>query len=266
MKFCEKSKRPVLVVLHQEHSSPGRIGRMLMGRGFPLDIRRPRFGDPLPETLAHHHGAIIFGGPMSANDADDYVRKEIEWAKVPLKEEKPFFGICLGAQIIARQLGARVEFHPEGKVEVGYYPMRATEAGKKLCNWPDYVYEWHREGFDLPAGAILLAEGDCFPNQAFQYGKAAFSFQFHSELTHHMMCRWTVRGAARLEMPNAKPRHEHFDDRFVHDGKTRAWLNEFLDLWLALGEPGKETRTVLQNAKPVRDLRSATETKAPPLP
>jgi GMP synthase (glutamine-hydrolysing) len=266
MKFCEALKKPILVVLHQEHSTPGRIGRMLLGRGYSLDLRRPRFGDPLPETLAQHHGAIIFGGPMSANDEDDYVRKEIEWTKVPLKEEKPFFGICLGAQVLARQLGAQVDFHPEGRVEVGYYPMRATEAGKKLCAWPDHVYEWHREGFDLPRDATLLAEGDCFPHQAFQYGKSAFGFQFHSELTHHMMCRWTIRGAARLEMPNAKPRHEHFDDRLVHDPKTLLWLNEFIDLWLAMGEPGTKMQTVLQNAKAARDLRSARDTKAAPLP
>jgi hypothetical protein len=80
-----------------------------------------------------------------------------------------------------------------------------------------------------------------------------------------MMCRWTIRGAARLEMPNAKPRHEHFDDRLVHDGKTRTWLNGFLDFWLAMGERDHGAG-VLQNAKPVRDLRSAQETKAAPLP
>lgn len=252
----ENTKKPVLVILHQEHSTPGRIGRMLLDRGFPLDIRRPRFGDPLPESLETHHGAIIFGGPMSANDEDEYVRQEIEWTKVPLKEEKPFFGICLGAQVLARQLGAHVDFHPEGKVEVGYYPMRATAEGKKLCNWPDHVYEWHREGFDLPTGAVLLAEGDCFPHQAFRYGKSAFAFQFHSELTHHMMCRWTTRGAARLEMPNAKPRHEHFDDRLVHDGKTRAWLGEFLDLWTGTLVPGTNARSFLQNAKSVANCEA----------
>jgi GMP synthase (glutamine-hydrolysing) len=76
-----------------------------------------------------------------------------------------------------------------------------------------------------------------------------------------MMCRWTIRGAARLEMPNAKPRHEHFDDRLVHDPKTLHWLNEFLELWLAMGET-----PVLQNAKAARDLRSARDTKAAPLP
>jgi GMP synthase (glutamine-hydrolysing) len=69
---------PVLIVLHRETSTPGRVGNALRALGHPLDIRRPRFGDALPETLEGHAGAVIFGGPMSANDPDDFVRREIE--------------------------------------------------------------------------------------------------------------------------------------------------------------------------------------------
>ena len=109
---------PVLIVLHQQQSTPGRIGHYLQARNVPLDIRRPRYGDPLPDTLAAHSGAVIFGGPMSANDPDAWVRAEIDWIKVPLREGKPFLGICLGAQMLARHLGAAVAAHPEGKAEV----------------------------------------------------------------------------------------------------------------------------------------------------
>ena len=117
---------PVLIVLHQESSKPGRVGNALRALGHPLDIRRPRFGDALPETLDQHAGAIIFGGPMSANDGDEYVRREIDWIEVPLREQRPFLGICLGAQMLAKQLGARVAPHPEGRAEIGYYPIRPT--------------------------------------------------------------------------------------------------------------------------------------------
>lgn len=72
---------PVLIVLHQESSTPGRVGNALRALGHRLDIRRPRFGDPLPHTLDRHAGAVVFGGPMSANDPDDYVRREIDWIK-----------------------------------------------------------------------------------------------------------------------------------------------------------------------------------------
>src|SRR5436190_10005565 len=66
---------PVLIVLHQETSTPGRVGNALRTLGHRLDIRRPRFGDPLPKTLDGHVGAVIFGGSMSANEPDDFVRQ-----------------------------------------------------------------------------------------------------------------------------------------------------------------------------------------------
>ena len=241
----------VLIVLHQEHSSPGRLGRLLVERGYRLDIRRPCLGDPLPATMDDHVGAVIFGGPQSANDAHDYVRAEIDWIDVPLKAGKPYLGICLGAQMLARHLGATVAPHPNGLVEIGYYPIRATGEGARLfergeertarktapapVHWPDHVYHWHREGFDLPNGAQLLAEGEAFPNQAFRYGPAAFGIQFHPEVTHHMMCRWTVRGSERLDLPGARPRSAHFIGRLQHDARIRLWLDAFIDHWLTSG-------------------------------
>src|SRR5918911_2194425 len=125
---CE-SRLPVLVVLHQESSTPGRVGNALRALGHRLDIRRPRFGDPLPDTLDRHAGAVIFGGPMSANDSDDYIRREIDWIEIPLREQRPFLGICLGAQMLARQLDALVAPHPQGVTQIGYYPIRPTAAG-----------------------------------------------------------------------------------------------------------------------------------------
>lgn len=224
---------PVLIVLHQETSTSGRVGNALRALGYRLDIRRPRFGDPLPETLEGHAGAVIFGGPMSANDPDDFVRREIDWIAVPLREQRPFLGICLGAQMLAMQLGARVAPHPEGRAEIGYYPIRPTPAGLEICpHWPGHVYHWHREGFELPAGAELLAEGGDFPIQAIRWGHA-FGFQFHPDVTYAMMHRWTTRGCERLDLPGARPRHHHFADRAIHDVAERAWLKAFLDGWLA---------------------------------
>ncbi|MFY9840880.1 MAG: glutamine amidotransferase, partial [Xanthobacteraceae bacterium] len=101
-------QNPILIVLHQEHSTPGRVGNALQKLGYPLDVRRPRFGDALPPTMAEHAAAIIFGGPMSANDGEDFIRREIDWIGVPLRENKPFLGICLGAQLCAKHLGGKV--------------------------------------------------------------------------------------------------------------------------------------------------------------
>jgi GMP synthase (glutamine-hydrolysing) len=233
-------KLPVLIILHQETSTPGRVGLLLRERGHALDIRRPRFGDPLPRTMAGHAGAVIFGGPMSANDEDDFLKEEADWIAVPLKEEKPYLGLCLGAQLMARHLGARVYPHAEGRAEIGYYPLTPTHAGlamsKRLgIGWPNHVYHWHREGFDCPPGAVTLATGDDFPVQAVRMGPAAYAFQFHPEVTYAMTCRWTTRAHHRMSLPGAKPRHEHLEGRLIHDPHVALWLNAFLDHWLAGG-------------------------------
>lgn len=223
---------PVLIVLHQEHSTPGRIAHALEERGYDLDIRRPRFGDPLPDTMQRHAGAVVCGGPMSANDPDDYIRREIDWLAVPLKEDKPLLGICLGAQMLVRHLGGPVFTDPAGRVEIGYYPIRPTALGRQICEtWPSHVYHWHREGFDQPAGGELLAEGDMFPVQAFRYG-SGYGLQFHPEVTHAMMCRWTTRGYERLSLPGARPRSAHFEDRAAYDSSIRTWFSAFLGVWL----------------------------------
>lgn len=239
--------KPVLLVLHQEHSTPGRIGRHLLERGHPLDIRRPRFGDVLPDTMQGHAGAVIFGGPMSANDPDEFIKVETDWIGVALKENAPFLGICLGAQMLANHLGGRVYAHPEGRAEIGYYPLLPTDQGLKAADgwghaWPAHVYHWHREGFDCPSGAACLATGDDFPTQAIQVGEAALGIQFHPEVTPAMMHRWTTRAHQRLLLPGAQPRAQHFDGWHLHDRQVAGWLAAFLDRWLAIDPSDRQAR------------------------
>jgi len=228
-------RRKALIVLHQAHSTAGRVGRLLQHAGFDLDIRRPPLGDALPKTLRGHDAVVVFGGPMSANDSDLWLRREVDWFEIPLIENKPLLGLCLGAQMLARCLGARVFDHPDRRCEVGYYPIRPTAAGEGLCSarFPHDVYQWHSDGFDLPRGAELLATG-CgdFPHQAFRYGANAVALQFHPEVTYQMMCRWTTRAADRLTRPGARPPHEHLDGWRLHDRAVACWLQAFLPRWL----------------------------------
>ncbi|MEX3011764.1 glutamine amidotransferase [Hoeflea sp. TYP-13] len=220
----------ILVILHQEGSSPGRVGQMLLRAGFDLDIRRHALGDPLPDTLDDHAGAVIFGGPMSANDDEDYVRREIDWHRVPLRENKPYLGICLGAQMLVRHLGGTVSGHNDGLTEIGWYPLQSTPVGEALMDWPDMVYQFHREGFSLPDGAALLATADDYTNQAFRYGQNAWGIQFHAELTQVMMQRWVVRGAHRFVLPGAQLGHDHLKGRLLYDANLRHWLANFLQV------------------------------------
>ena len=235
----QAAPRPkILIILHQEHSTAGRIGRMLRAQGCDLDIRRPRFGDALPARMDDHAGAMIFGGPMSANDEEDYIRTEIDWIGVPLKAQKPFLGICLGAQMLARHFGGRVYGHPQGRVEIGYYPVEATSAGHAACPapFPGHVYQWHREGFDLPRGGVLLAQGQDFAVQACQSGPAAFGIQFHPEVTYAMICRWTTVAADRMDGPGAHPRQNHLEGWFRHDAALSRWSAAFLKGWVGHGD------------------------------
>ena len=236
--------RKILIIVHQETSTPGRVGLKLARRGCVLDIRRPCVGHPLPESLEGYSGVVVFGGPMSANDCGDlpFIREEIDWLAVPLKEQVPYLGICLGAQLLCRHLGGEVRAHPEGQTEIGYYPIRPTAAGAPYGPWPGMVYHWHREGFSLPAGAVLLAEGDTFRHQAFRYGPNAFGIQFHPEVTLAMMHRWTVRAAHRFSLPGAQPREAHLEGRLIHDHAVDRWLDLFLDGWLTLETQPQESR------------------------
>jgi GMP synthase (glutamine-hydrolysing) len=226
--------RQILIVLHSEASTPGRIGMMLREKGAILDIRRPCLGEALPASMDQHAGAVIFGGPMSANDSDDWIAREIDWIGVPLTESKPFLGVCLGAQMLSKHLGGTVGPHQEGLVEIGYYPLRATNAGEALGPWPAQVYHWHREGFTIPRQAEKLAEGDTFENQAFRFGHRAYGIQFHPEVTRLTMHRWTVRAAHRFSLPGAQGAQMHLAANLVHDHASRDWLGRFLDHWLEL--------------------------------
>ncbi len=240
--FSKYNGKPrILTVMHQEASSPGRVGMMLEEMGYHLVACRPPLGDELPETLEDYAGAVVFGGPMSANDPDEYVKREIDWIEVPLKENKPFFGICLGAQMMSKHLGGEVTGHPENFAEIGYYPIRPTNEGAAMMDWPEQVYQWHREGFSVPADATLLATGDEYQNQAYRYGDNAFGVQFHSEVTTWMMNRWTIKAAHRLTLPGAQARNEQFEARPIYDPAVRKWLVDFLDQWIgpANSQPNK---------------------------
>ena len=191
---------------------------------------------------------------MSANDPDEFVRREIDWIAVPLREQRPFLGICLGAQMLAMQLGARVAPHPEGRAEIGYYPIRPTAAGRRSARTGRTTsITGTARGSSFPQGAELLAEGGDFPIQAFRSGHA-FGFQFHPDVTYAMMHRWTTRGYERMDAPGARPRHHHFADRAVHD-VDRARLAEGISRRLAgahaaLGDGG--SRGIIRAAKNIR--------------
>lgn len=226
----------ILMIVHQESSDPGRIGDKLRERGYRLDIRRPCLGQELPVSLDEHAGCVMFGGPMSANDDHlEFIRKELDFIPRVVASGRPFLGVCLGAQLLARAGGGKVGPHPDGWHEIGYYPVKPTPQGREL--FPDklHIFQWHGEGFSLPRGAVRLASSTWFPNQAMRIGPNAFGVQFHPEVTEAMMRRWSTAAGHRLALPGAQARETMRAACAQYDAGIAAWLDGFLDIWLQSG-------------------------------
>jgi len=228
--------RKIAIIVHREHSQPGRVGALLEARGYTLHRLCPNLGCQLPEDLSDFAGVVIFGGPMSANDCTTLagIRCELEWIPKVVEAGVPFLGICLGAQLLTRALGGSVGPHPDGLIEAGYYPIMPTATG---ADWfpdgPIDVYQFHREGMRVPECCKVLATGEHYPVQAFRYGANAFGIQFHPEVTLEMKETWTAAAAERLTSPGAQPREVHLGEHDRYDPPIGRWIDGFLDKWLA---------------------------------
>lgn len=230
----------LLLVMQTRDASAGRCGRKLRERGYALEARCPLAGDPLPVGMDGYAGAVVFGGPMSANDDGKLpgIRAQLDWIPQALASGRPFLGICLGGQLLARALGATVKPHPAGLAEIGYFAVDPTPAGQAVLDAPLHVYHWHHEGFDLPAGAELLATGERFPHQAYRYGANAFGVQFHPEVNRRILEAWLVEGVDELTSPGAQSAAEQRDRHARHDAALDRWFDGFLDRWLRGGAGG----------------------------
>lgn len=223
----------VLTVVHQENSTWGKVGEALMERGYELDRRCPCIGDALPETLDAYDAAVVFGGPQSANDDDvPGIRAELDWLEqCALPAGTPLLGICLGAQQIARVLGAKVGPHSDGLVEIGYWPVRPTQAGAHFLDGLTHFYQWHSETFAIPSDAVHLAENDAFQGQAFSYQGNTFAIEFHPEMTFEMVSDWSTSegGSAKIGLRGAQCHEEQMACYGRYADGSANWLNYFID-------------------------------------
>jgi len=184
----------VLVIKHVEIEGPGLIEYCLRQEKIPYRIVNLETGARLPKINDLSH-IIILGGPMNVYEEDRYpfLRDEDLFIKEAIQRGKAILGICLGAQLIAKALGAKVFKAPVK--EIGWYDVSLTDEGTKdplFSSLPKKfsVFQWHEDTFEIPKSGKLIATSSSVPHQAFRYGENAYGLQFHLEVTREMIQEW----------------------------------------------------------------------------
>lgn len=202
------------LILKNIHSEgPGTIEAYLHAEGMPYEVVDLSKGERIPSSDAFS-ALVILGGPMSVNDEKVYphIGDEISIVRDFIDKDKKVLGICLGAQIIAKALGANV--YRGSEPEIGWYEIELTKLAlldkriRRFATHPNVgdiwnrikVFQWHYETFDLPSGAINIASSKLYPNQAFRFKENTYAFQFHIEIIRDMIFEWLKTEDVNLQM------------------------------------------------------------------
>jgi GMP synthase (glutamine-hydrolysing) len=232
--------KEVLVFQHDPFEDLGFFSEILEKQRTVYRVLRLFHGEMPAEDWERIGALIILGGPMSVNDEEEYpfLRWEKRIIRAAIDEAVPVVGICLGAQLIAATLGTLV-YHGRVK-EIGWSPISITPHGQVdslLGYLPENatVFQWHGDGFELPAGAIRLASSVNYKNQAFRVGKNIYALQFHLEVTPPMIARWIDERSKDLALApyilpdkiladtqNYAPILKYYGERFLSEFLRRA--------------------------------------------
>ncbi len=193
---------------HDENEGAGLIAEVLKEHGVRFRPVNLFDGEGLPRDTSDLEGLVVMGGPMNVDDSArfPFLIPELQLIEKVLSEKKPILGICLGAQLIAKALDARV--YANKKREVGWHPVTFTSAARSdvhFSKFPDplKVLQWHGDTFDLPNGAVHLARSRHCENQAFRWGKSTYALQFHLEATPAMIAQWSGTAGGRAYAEDA---------------------------------------------------------------
>lgn len=196
----------LLIVKHVDIEGPGLIEECLRQERIPYQVLTLESGSHLPklDNLTH---IVFLGGPMNVYEEDRYpfLKEEDLFIKEAIQRGKSLLGICLGAQLIAKALGAKVFKAPVK--EIGWYDVSLTRIGSIdpfFSHLPKTfsVFQWHEDTFEIPHSAILMATSSLVPYQAFRYGDNAYGLQFHLEVTQEMIREWMETYEEEFEGPH----------------------------------------------------------------
>ena len=194
-----------LIIKHVVIEGPGLIEYCLRKEKIPYWIINLEGGDPLPK-LDPLSLIILLGGPMNVYEEDRYpfLKDEDLFIKEAIQRGKFILGICLGAQLIAKALGAKVFKAPVK--EIGWFDVSLTEIGLQDPLFSDLpktfpVFQWHEDTFEIPRSAKLIATSSSVHHQAFRYADNAYGLQFHLEVTEEMIQEWMRTYEEELKGP-----------------------------------------------------------------
>lgn len=197
--------KAVIVLRHVMFEDLGSFAAPLEERGYEISYLQPGIDD-----LAGAAGAdllAVLGAPVGVYEQDRYpfLTEELQLLRERLRAQRPVLGICLGAQLMAGALGARV--YPGPAKELGWAPLSLTRAGEDLLGELDgrhtSMLHWHGDTFDLPPGATLLASTSLCQNQAFSLGQYGLAFQCHPEFAAAHLEQWLIGHACELSAAGA---------------------------------------------------------------
>lgn len=225
--------KTLLAIRHVPFEDLGSFAPLLSRAGYGIRYAEAPTADFAALAQERFDLLVVLGGPVSVNDTHDYpfLGPELKFVEARLKNDAPLLGICLGSQLVARALGARVSRIKE--VEVGWKPLRLTPAGKAspLRHLTAPVFHWHSDAFELPAGAESLASTDLTPHQAFRWGRTAIAMQFHLEVTAPGLETWYVGNTGELrdlELPPNELRRAAAAHAAAMQAEAALMLNEWL--------------------------------------
>ena len=200
----------IIIVEHDDEGREDLASIHLKRMGFDLEWRRPFQGEALNASDGSVCGTVILGGAPNVDEMDQspFLHDEAKWIEQCLGQDIPVLGLCLGAQLIAHVLGARVAPHDEGAQEFGFYEIFPASGTAPFVPHGFRAAQYHSRCFEIPAGATALGSGKIFPNQAFRYGDKVIGTQFHPECTHSMWRRWQAFETAPWDKPGAQSRDE----------------------------------------------------------
>lgn len=182
----------IIVLQHHPAETLGVIADALEAAALAWQYIRVHDGHPVPNEIRGAGGLIVMGGPQTVYQLDryPYLRDEICLIENALKENKPVLGLCLGSQLLAAALGAKV--YRGAEREIGWYPVRLSNAAKddRLMRGLPAEFtaaHWHSDVFDLPSGAVALASSEKTSVQGYRYGDRAYGLLFHAEMTEEIL-------------------------------------------------------------------------------